>query len=115
MEENTALEGMHCTKCGEYRLLSVFRIRDGKLKQPCKKCYLEYGRRHYANNKQYYVDKAKRCNDAHWEQTQRLLWAYLHEHPCVDCGNNDPRVLEFDHVRGEKMHNVSDLKSLRFG
>ncbi len=115
MEETGQTSGMHCTKCGEFRQLSVFRVRGGKLKQPCKKCYLEYGRRHYENNKQYYVDKAKRFNDAHGERIQRLLWTYLYEHPCVDCGNKDPRVLEFDHVRGEKTHNVSDLKSLKFG
>lgn len=115
MEEISQAEGMHCTKCGEFRVLSDFRIRRGKSQQPCKKCYLEYGRRHYQNNKQYYIDKAKRYNDAHWDRTHRLLWAYLQKHPCIDCGNTDPRVLEFDHVRGEKTHNVSDLKSLRFG
>ena len=26
----------------------------------------------------------------------------------------DPRVLDFDHVRGVKKHNVSDLKSMHF-
>ncbi len=114
MEETGQTSGMHCTKCGEYRQLSVFRVRNGKLKQPCKKCYLEYGRRHYENNKQYYVDKAKRHNDALWEQTGLLVWEYLKAHPCVDCGNSDPRVLDFDHVRGVKKHNISDLKSLHF-
>jgi hypothetical protein len=114
MDEPGEHSGMQCTKCGTVRELSFFRVRRGKHQQPCKKCYLEYGRRHYQNNKQYYIDKTKRYNHGLWEKTRHLVWNYLREHPCVDCGNSDPRVLEFDHVRGEKTHNVSDLKSQHF-
>lgn len=34
---------------------------------------------------------------------------------CVDCGNNDSRVLEFDHVRGEKKGNIANLKNAAYG
>jgi len=37
------------------------------------------------------------------------LVAYLNTHPCVDCGETDPIVLDFDHVRGTKVMEVSRM------
>jgi hypothetical protein len=40
---------------------------------------------------------------------------YLLAHPCVDCGEKDIIVLEFDHVRGDKKYNVSNLIMQSYG
>ncbi len=45
-------------------------------------------------------------------KNKRLLHDYLSEHFCVDCGCKDVRILEFDHVRGDKCDNISELISI---
>ena len=40
---------------------------------------------------------------------------YLTTHLCVDCGEADTRVLEFDHIRGSEYRDVSTLVGEGFG
>lgn len=44
-----------------------------------------------------------------YRQAKIFIYIYFKQNPCVDCGIDDPRVLHFDHVRGEKSRAVSDL------
>ena len=43
------------------------------------------------------------------KRNRELITEYLRQHRCVDCGESDLRVLEFDHVRGKKERNISNL------
>ena len=69
-----------------------------------------YIRRHYENNTAYYIAKAMRRKKAYMRKTYTMLFEYFISHPCVDCGESDPVVLEFDHVKDEpKVGAVSDM------
>lgn len=69
----------------------------------------ESSKRHYENNKEAMIARARVFNDAARIRNREIVEAYLRAHPCVDCGNDDIRVLEFDHVRGEKVAAVSKM------
>lgn len=46
------------------------------------------------------------------KRNQDFILEYLKTHYCVDCGEDDPVVLEFDHLR-DKEENISDLINQR--
>jgi hypothetical protein len=67
----------------------------------CKLCHNAYTREHYKNNKKYYLNKARKNERKYKIKARELIWNYLLEHPCIDCGEIDPIVLEFDHIDSE--------------
>jgi hypothetical protein len=72
----------------------------------CIHCKRKYNKEHYERNKQAYVARAAARKERVLTQLNELLAQYLAEHPCVDCGEDDMVVLEFDHI-AEKNADVS--------
>lgn len=99
-----------CRKCKTDKSLDEFdlhaRGKDGR-QLYCKSCRkihnAEYYKRTPERNPQRVAHSAKTV-----ATNQAYILEYLKVHPCVDCGNIDVRVLEFDHVRGEKLFNISE-------
>jgi hypothetical protein len=102
-----------CTRCGKVQPYSEFQKRasaSSGLHSQCKTCTRAYDNKYYGSNprRKKYI-KQKRTKER--EAAHQYICAYLQSHPCVDCGEDDPVVLEFDHVRGNKRASVSKLKT----
>jgi 5-methylcytosine-specific restriction endonuclease McrA len=79
----------------------------GKRQSWCRPCDAIYKRAWYAKNRDRHMEKARISNAKTLAANQTRAWTYLAAHPCVDCGEVDPIVLEFDHVRGDKRASIS--------
>lgn len=63
----------------------------------CRVCHAAYRREHYLANREKYIElEVERLGRRGRENRSRLM-DYLTRHGCVDCGETDLVVLEFDH------------------
>lgn len=69
-----------------------------------------YGKQHYLDNKELYLERSSANRKVQVEDRRSRVRAYLLEHPCVDCGEADPIVLDFDHTDATtKIANISRM------
>lgn len=92
-----------CGTCGQSKPLSEFNRKASRpdgLQEVCRDCNRESSRRYYARNREHHArviaDRTARART----ESKTFLVTYLREHPCVDCGIADLRVLDFDHRPG---------------
>lgn len=100
-----------CTKCGAEKDVSEFSwsIRGIKRHSACNQCRAVERMDYYEKNKEKELKyKAERQGNKR-EEARRFVFTYLNSHPCVDCGETDPYVLTFDHVKGAKKMNISQM------
>ncbi|ACH62177.1 hypothetical protein MYRNA_210 [Mycobacterium phage Myrna] len=100
-----------CSRCKVEKPRSEFhrwsKAKDG-LNHHCKDCVSDKAKARYRRSPEW---RAKLVENAieRRKKLQQYAFTYLTEHPCVDCGETDPIVLEFDHVRGEKVRAISSM------
>ena len=87
-----------------------WKLKNKRRASYCKRCSREYIRDHYKNNRKYYLQKALKRNLRIRQKAREYIGSYLLTHPCVDCGETDILVLEFDHKdRSGKNGDVSSI------
>jgi hypothetical protein len=100
-----------CSECQESKPLEAFRNRkaskDGK-ESRCKECRRKFDNNTYKNN-QNRRDSIRAQMRERSLKLKRFVRDYLSTHPCVDCGQNDPDLLEFDHVSGDKRSGIGAM------
>jgi len=96
---------MECSRCGFDRNLFVYNKFGVALF--CKVCNRADQKKYRATEpakKKAAARKAEKIN-----KRRQLIVDYLKEHPCVDCGEADIIVLDFDHVIGDKKDDISNM------
>jgi hypothetical protein len=108
-----------CTRCGRTLDLTAFNFKHrarGTYQSYCNNCSRAYVRDQYSRNRPYYIRKAVARNPNERRALMLRIVSYLREHACVDCGEADPVVLDFDHeVRSAKLHEIGYMVSKCYG
>ena len=108
-----------CTKCKKEKQINEFSFKNKLVNirhSQCKDCTRLLVKNHYLKNKQYYLDKTRKRNAKLYSEIIRFIQEYLKKNPCLDCGESDITVLEFDHNRDKftKFKAVSSLIKSRY-
>lgn len=100
-----------CTKCLKTKLSTDFHKRSNVksgLSSACKECMNLHFKHLYNENFSRRASIAESNKSIRKSNIEKFV-EFIRTSSCVDCGENDPVVLELDHVRGEKRAAVSDM------
>ena len=74
-----------------------------------KKDQAAASKRHYEANKEKVKSRSRERNKKQLVVNKEYVDKVKSNSGCVDCGETNPLVLDFDHVEGEKIMNISDM------
>jgi 5-methylcytosine-specific restriction endonuclease McrA len=110
-----------CSKCKQEKSESEFFVKDrktGRLHAQCKACYQEHRKTYYSEHyKKYHDEYLLRARKRRLEVKSILhgnLQAFLSDKKCIMCGENDPVVLDFDHIN-PATKSFSIAKAITYG
>ena len=103
-----------CCICKETKDSKEFnkkRARKDGLQPHCRECSHKKFKDYYYNNKSYHLGEIKKKKKQQVKLLRSVVLKYLNGKECIDCGEQDTIVLEFDHVRGKKKNEIGRLVS----
>lgn len=109
------METKICTKCKQEKLLEefYFKNKEKNIKNSrCKICCEQSrnSKKHYQEYKDNYILRNKVRRENLIKTNVPKLLDYYKTHNCVDCGESDPIVLEFDHlIQKDKKYGISNM------
>ena len=107
-----------CSRCGHEKEPEEFGFRSKgstRLRSWCRKCKAAYDKKKYheaGSKTRAAIEKRTR---EHRVKIRQIITSHLKSHPCVDCGEDDYVVLDFDHVRGEKDFEIGKARAKTVG
>lgn len=103
-----------CSSCKQNLTLDNFNKKRDKLQPYCRVCDNAKSRERYANNREHHISVIRKRNDAYLEELRSWTRKLKESNPCVDCNVSYPwYVLDFDHVSGTKVDNISNMIAKR--
>ena len=100
-----------CARCGKVKEdeESNWRYLGLSRQSICRDCQKLQRREHYESHREQEKARTYEITKDRRERARRFIWDYLSHSVCTDCGEYDPAVLTFDHIRGEKKKDVSKM------
>lgn len=99
-----------CNTCKINKLVTEFTITArGVPHGKCNICKSAYELNYYRTHKKQCHSYRKKSAAIRFHENMTYISSYLKTHPCVDCGEKDIIVLEFDH-RGNKKYGIANMR-----
>ena len=94
-----------CSRCQVEKPLECFNKNKTKkdgFQTMCKNCSRAKSKKYYISNlEKHKAETTKRKKKVIFEN-RKMLFEFYKTHPCVDCGESDPFVLELDHQKDKE-------------
>ena len=106
-----------CPKCHSMLEIEAFSwsIRQQRGGSYCRTCQSAYSKAHYRRNAHLHNRRRANNRKRYQVRNRTLIMEYMRTRSCVDCGERDTRVFEFDHVQGEKSAEISFMVQRGYG